>query len=306
MAKKINSKKRQTENLPQNTPHNPCFTEKIFIGIIHFGEFKIIEPLVDFLAHQEQYHILVLDHNPRCARFPKRFQVFHDPSNPGFAKGMNYLFRIANNQGGQLFIGLNNDCLPEPRAIDNIVKGLLSHNTMAVQGLLVNPDRQILTARHILHDSFHFSRSIDRHKTIAELSKIEELYTDFICAAFFAVNLKKLPNNLFFDDEFFLYHEDIEWSLRLREKQGLLPVISNAIAEHLESASSGGIISCKGIMLRWKSLLLYLRKTKRGLWYSLLSGLFFILRMLLIQAKYRLFLPITIPKRKRLTRGFKR
>jgi GT2 family glycosyltransferase len=284
----------------------PEKTKAVFIGIIHFGDFEIIRPLINFLKDKKQYQVLILDHNPECAVFPEHFHVFHNPSNPGFARGMNLLIQTAFSQGGRFFAGLNNDTLPKPDAIDNLINKLSELNIMAAQGVLINDKGRILVARHRLQKGFHFSRSLDRHKNLEDLGDNEELYTDFICGAFFALDLQKmcdlgkpgdketkpenpLPENLLFDNDFFLYHEDIEWSLRLRKVQPRLPVIKTAVARHRESSASGGGASFKGISLRWQSLLLYLQKTERNFCYSLLSCLFFICRMGFVQIKYRIF-----------------
>ena len=95
---------------------------------------------------------------------------------------------------------------------------------------------------------------------------------------------------MLFDEAYFMYHEDIDWSKGLLSAGHTLGVIPKAKAFHLEggSTNSRGGLSLQGICMRWNSLRLYLSKHGRAPGYNFLSLFWFVSRMSYVYAK-RLF-----------------
>jgi hypothetical protein len=230
--------------------------------------------------------VIVLDHNESPFLNEEPVKLFHDESNPGFARGMNWLIRRALKENLDCFIGLTNDLVLREGSITNLFSGLQETDATVVQGTLISESDRILTARHRLNRFFHWSHNLDRHRDLREIQDRKHWDTDFVCGAFFAVNLVKFRNRpVFFDEDFYLYHEDIEWSLRLKQNGHKISVLSHALASHGESQATGGGLTKEGMRLRWPSLKTYLRKTRRSFLYRFMSVAAFWMRMLLVWRK---------------------
>ena len=84
---------------------------------------------------------------------------------------------------------------------------------------------------------------------------------DLFAEPAFSVNMKLFRTKpIYFDQDFFMYYEDQEWSIRLRESGHLFAVNSRVAVIHGESLSSGGGIQWPGVLMRWHGLNVFLDK----------------------------------------------
>ena len=254
------------------------------IGIIHYGDDVLIYNLLSSLSLDKNDALLILNHNLKnTLQFSdSSIRIVHNSRNPGFSVGMNFLISQAIELGFQSFVGINNDMLLKTDSLKNLVSRI-SGKTI-VQGVLIDEFGLGLLARNRINRFCFWVHSIDRHKKYQEVMEDD---TDFICAGYFGLDLdefKKLP--LFFDEDFFMYHEDIEWSERLEKAGYFFKVATDALAIHYESSATGGKITWLGIQYRWISLLQFLKKTKKPVLYKFLSISLFVCRMILVWARY--------------------
>lgn len=256
-------------------------SENLCIGVIHFGHSSLITNLIDSIPEKYWDSIVILDHNLISVSLDPRIKIFHDPQNPGFSVGMNHLINYAILNRAEYFVGLNNDLELSFNSIEILIENLFSSGLSLIQGTLISPMNRILCSRQRLNKFFHWVHNLDRHKPIKVDQRAWSGDTDFVCGAFFAVDLVKFSEQpIFFDEDFFLYHEDIEWSLRLREAGHRFGVCNRSLAIHKESAATGRGITLTGIRYRWGSLKIYLRKTNRNPLYKIFSVIMFWFRML--------------------------
>jgi GT2 family glycosyltransferase len=263
--------------------------EKAFIGILHFGSRQTVEALLRSIPSALYPQIVILDHNPSCNSPLGTWTIIHDSSNPGYACGMNRLIRKALELRTSYFLGLTNDLVLHPRAIKTLIDILKNSELTGVQGILVDKESRVLTGSQRLNPYFHWVHNGFRHQLATGLQKKAIWNTDFICGAFFGLDLQRFRcGPVFFDEDFFLYHEDIEWSLRLKAMGHLFGVSSASWAIHSESLATGGKITGRGILMRWASLRFFFIKTGQTLSYVLVSSLVFWIRMLWFWKKYGL------------------
>ncbi|PCJ15844.1 MAG: hypothetical protein COB02_17645 [Candidatus Cloacimonadota bacterium] len=255
-----------------------------FFGIIHYGEDTLIYNLISSIELEDEDYIFILNHNLlNTLSFESSFiKTIHKASNLGFAIGMNFLINKAIELKFKNFIAINNDMVLKKRAAQNI-KIRLEAKTI-LQGTLINEKGFVLSARNLLAKNFYWVKSIDRHKKVKEISSED---TDFICGGFFAIDLIGFKNRpILFDEDFFMYHEDIEWSKRLKEEGYQFKVIRNALAIHYESSATGGKITRVGMLYRWNSLLILLKKLDKSFFYNFISIILFVARMLFAWIRY--------------------
>lgn len=161
--------------------------------------------------------------------------------------GYNAGFGRANNVGMRAAIGktillLNSDTYLIDESVQTCFKQLVSDTNVAAAGAYqLFPD---LTPRPFYH-TFTFQRSFWIVPTSLQfiLEKLipQNKYTDiqqvdYIAAAFLMVKKEVVESVGGFDEEFFLYGEDVEWSCRLAQK-GKLLVYKNCQIVHEEWGS---------------------------------------------------------------------
>ncbi|MCO4784192.1 MAG: glycosyltransferase family 2 protein [Candidatus Cloacimonetes bacterium] len=257
---------------------------KSFIGIIHFGSDELIYKLVASLNHDKEDLVCVLNHNQKntLKNLDDNIDIVHDPRNLGFSIGMNHLLKHSLNLGYDRFIGINNDMVLVDDSLEKMKSSIHSNNV--VQGTLVNEEGLVLSCRNKINPTFFWVKSIDRHKHVSFINNDK---TDFVCGGYFGIDLRYFKENpVYFDEDFFMYHEDVEWSKRLVCNGYYLQVSTDAQAIHYESSSTGGKISLLGIQYRWSSLLVLLKKTQESPLYNILSIISFIMRMAFVWTKY--------------------
>ena len=261
--------------------------ERVMIGILHFGASHALEALLASIPLLYHSRVVILDHNLTRNTAVGPWAQVHDPSNPGYSIGMNRLIRRALDEQVSFFIGLTNDLILKHGALESFLEILKTSKLTGVQGVLMDGESKILTAAQRLNPYFHWVHNGFRHRFLDTVEPDKIWSTDFICGAFFGLELTRFSKApVFFDEDFFLYHEDIEWSKRLKFQGHSLGVLPAAQAIHAESLGTGGKISREGILARWCSLKIYLKKTRQTLPFSLISTLAFWLRMLWFWRKY--------------------
>ncbi|MBW7875822.1 MAG: glycosyltransferase family 2 protein [Candidatus Cloacimonetes bacterium] len=258
-------------------------SEKILIGVVHFGPDALLWQLIESLSPEYKPRLRIVCHNPVPPEFYQE-QIIHFGKNEGFARGMNRLIARAREEGVEVFIGLNNDARPEPESIEILASAILRGSVFMAQGLLIWKNERIAQGRNRMARNFFFTWSPDRNRYIFEMDNAPELVpTDFVCGAFFAL---KIPGNLpgvhDFEPQFFCYMEDIELSERLKKLGHQIALVPKAKAIHLESQSTGGLMSREGAMLRIHGLLTYLNTTNKNLGYRFISWVIFIPRILIL------------------------
>jgi GT2 family glycosyltransferase len=232
--------------------------DKTFVGIIHYGNDEVLTPLIrSFPENLPKNNVQIVNNNLNNTINIKNIQIQHFPENPGYAKGVNFLINNAKRQSYDFVIILNNDLVLCENALEILINQ--SEDRIAVQGATIGENGEYLTCQHLKYPYLFQYKSPQRHTT---LSFSDILVTEFICGAFFCINLNRMNPLILFDEDFFMYYEDIEWSLRLKEafKEELV-VAPDAKAYHKESASTGGGITLKGMRLRLNSLKLFLKKS---------------------------------------------
>jgi len=272
-----------------NLIKEPC-KRRTFVGVLHYGNYAQLKTLLTSIEGQigcSDLVICVLDHNER-EDFESHWEnTVHNPKNPGYASGMNFLIQQAISGKYDFFLGMNSDLKLNNYCISELVNALDTTQNTVLQSILTGPDDKVKQASNVLLPHFHCSFSPERHRAL-ELMDSGVHPTDFVCGALFGVDLARFKRSpVLFDEDFFLYHEDIDWSLRLKSMGHQIGVCSTSVARHLEGGSSNalGQLTLKSVLVRWNSLRLFLSKQSLGRSHFAMSVLWFWSRMLLVYGK---------------------
>lgn len=152
--------------------------------------------------------ILVYDNSPKLSKYDKKAKVFGTGINTGFAYGCNYLAKIAAKSCKNL-IFINNDAVLEPKFIKNLAKIKQDFDkNIALCPLIIDEKRLIWFS------GATFNRQICRPET-SKKNINRRVKSEFLTGCCIIVSAKNWIKSGGFDENYFLYYEDVDWSIRV-------------------------------------------------------------------------------------------
>lgn len=193
--------------------------------------------------------------------YVKEFKVYFHNQNAGFAAGNNYWLKlIPENEYAWI---LNNDTLVNETLFNKIAENLPE-------------DKQVVyfdchDFENNFHDSgLHYISLITGRYHVQAKSKNDFGY---ICGASFVI--KKTTEMPYWNEEYFLYFEDVDYSVALKEKGYTFIHLDDCYFNHKISASSNKIKKSNYYKLR--SQIIFMKKYGKNLALFRLSKLFILL-----------------------------
>jgi GT2 family glycosyltransferase len=182
--------------------------------------------------------------------------------NCGFAGGCNVGIRRALADAADAVLLLNNDAVVDPGALAHLVRALREDERIAAAGVKTLTDEtppRIHAAYSVL--TFHaplvrvegwMEPCIDRFE--------EERDVDSVSGGAMLIRRGALEEIGDFDEEFFAYHEDVDWCMRARRAGWRIRYVPAARVFHRMHASTGGGYGSPMIYLVARSSVLFVRK----------------------------------------------
>ena len=225
------------------------------IVLNYFGEKVIGETLSSLLEldyPQDKYEIIVVDNNSkdRSRRIVKDFRkknriikYFFMDKNLGFSRGNNVGIKHAR---GQYVVLLNNDCIVDRHWLLELVKTALKDDKIfAVNSKIYLRSSKKIQNAGIMVFQDGYGRDIgakvkyqsqDYENDYGQYDKEQEIYAACGAASLFK---KKVFEKLgYFDQDFFMYYEDVEISERARFHGYKILYCPRAITYHYHAFSS--------------------------------------------------------------------
>ena len=153
-------------------------------------------------------------------KFPN-FKLLRQSENFGFAEGNNVGLRAATAAGAEAILLLNQDAELQAGTLDLLARYLEQHpKVAAVQPAIFLPDGRVNTLGncwHYLGFGYSGGHGLDIKEASVRLPWLNgRQEVPYVSGAAVLVRAAALQQVGFFDPELFLYHEDLELSLRLR------------------------------------------------------------------------------------------
>jgi GT2 family glycosyltransferase len=213
----------------------------VFVIVLNFnGD----ETLVDCLSsiYQSDYlnfEVVLVDNNSEDGSFEKARRLFSrahfikNTSNAGFSKGNNIGIRYALEKFADYILVLNNDTLVEKTALSILIKEMEKNPKIGISSPL------IFSAND---DVWFAGGSIDwfRMKTYHQnyLKCPTPYATQYISGCAMLIKKEVFKKIGLFDERFFLYYEDADFSVRAKKAGFELFIIPSAHIWHLEQSNS--------------------------------------------------------------------
>lgn len=144
-------------------------------------------------------------------------------SNLGFGAGINrVLERLVplSNDFENVWL-LNNDAVVETDTLSRLKQALATDKLNAVAGSLIlnYPDNGLIQCSGVMHYRFFgVSKLINKNQPVQILKGIKQIEFDYLNGASLLFKLQALKEVNFFDEQFFLYSEEFDLQLRLKDK----------------------------------------------------------------------------------------
>ncbi len=193
------------------------------------------------------FRLLVVDNGStdgsaeRLARAAPDAEHLRLPKNRGFAGGFNAGAHRALENGAQFVLLLNNDTLADPGLLEPLVEAAAPSDVAAVSPLIFYAEapERIWSAgagrsRWTLELTGNHGRGEVFETTLPPVER------EFLSGCALLVKRKIIEAHGLFDEGFFLYYEDSDFSFRLRQAGYRLLLVPRAKLRHKVSRSSQG------------------------------------------------------------------
>ena len=237
---------------------NESSQPKIFIIILNFNGHDVLAQCLSsvYQSNYLNFEVVVVDNNSsdtsleQAKKSFSRANFIKNSENFGFSKGNNVGIRWALEKFADYVLILNNDTVLEKTTLSELVQAMQKNESAGISSPV------ILSAKN--NSVWFAGGNINWHKMrtshVYEIKSDTPYTSEYIsgCAMFVKKDVFKKIG--IFDERFFLYYEDADFSMRAKKAGFDLLIIPSTRIRHLEQSNS---------------------KNKMKLYWLVLSGLMF-------------------------------
>lgn len=175
------------------------------------------------------------------AAHPERVIFISNSVNSGYSGGNNTGFKYALKNGYKYIGTLNPDAVAEPNWAEQLVGQLKDHPEVGIStGILARSDRQTLDSTGDFYTTWGIPSPRGRNQPIATAAKQSE-YVFGSTGGGFIARREVLEDIGLFDEKFFMYFEDVDFSFRAQLAGYKIRYTPKATAYHKISASTNKV-----------------------------------------------------------------
>ncbi|MBI5161882.1 MAG: glycosyltransferase family 2 protein [Micrococcales bacterium] len=210
--------------------------------VVNFGSAALVESNVrGSIGSLEGIRVIVVDNfssageQQRVLDLGKRrgWSIVLSERNEGFGRGVNLGVARAREEGASAFVLLNPDARLEPEGLRSLVADVSEHPMDLVAPVVVRPDGSVFGDLQDLYLSDGRSRSARGRPPGTNEADLMQ----WVSGACLAVSATLWDLVGGFDDEYFLYWEDVDLSVRVQRAGGAVRTRSDIVAVHDEGAT---------------------------------------------------------------------
>lgn len=273
---------------------------KVFIVVLNYNGGNELRQCLDsvYKLNYSNFEVIVVDNNSSDNSFEKarkRFDRFHfikNSRNLGFSAGNNVAIKWALEKGAEYVFLLNNDAIVEKSTLTNLIEFAEKEKQVGIVSPIIynKSESKIWFSGGKINwwkmRTEHWQKAKPkRNKSKKTNDKNDYLQkTEYITGCAMLIKRKVFAEIGLLDEDFFLYYEDADFSLRAKRNGFNLGVVENAKVFHSEKSLenpqkvywlvlSGILFFRKNALWYWRPYLgayLFLRKLKNK--YNLLKN----------------------------------
>ena len=247
--------------------------------VVHYGDPRVTRACLEDLARMDypRLSVLVVDNDPERplertgSSFPSDWEILVPGRNLGYCRAVNLGFRRAQEKGAEYVLLLNNDLRFGPDLLRLLLEALEADGAAGSAGpLILDPEGRVWSAGGV----FRFGPSLTGLRGFGRAAvqrfRTPE-YVDYFPGACVLHRAEALRAAGFLDEEYWMYVEDLDLAVRMREKGYKALFVPWARAVHDPSRSTGGGVSpARKYYTALNSLRFLRRRGTPALWFSFL------------------------------------
>ena len=210
---------------------------------------KCIESVLN--SSFKNFKIILIDNEHQKGVFDElkkneKIHIIKNENNEGFAKANNQGIKYSINNGFDYVLLLNNDTVIKNDLIDLLIKQSIQLNQKIIQPLILNYDKtKVWNAGGKINNFFGTFETIKKGVSFKNF-KGNKNFTEWFTGCCILIKSEIFDEVGFFDERFFAYYEDIDFSIRLKEHRYSIAMMNDSYLQHFESASSKSINQKEG------------------------------------------------------------
>jgi len=251
---------------------------KAYIIILNWNKWELTAECINSLSNLTgvKYKLVVVDNGSSDNSishlkelYPQLFMIKNE-KNLGFGGGNNPGIEYALNHGAEYIWLLNNDTEVEKNTLSAMLEEAEKDSKIGAVGSMIYDINDKTTLQVCGGGHIHYFRCYAETNFI--LSNVDKL--DYISGASILLRSKALQEIGLFDDNFFMYWEDVDLGVRLKKRGYRFSISSNAKVYHHESASCGGPNVTRDYY-EFISALYFAQKYIKTYWLTFFAGFIF-------------------------------
>lgn len=212
---------------------------RVAIIIVNWKKYNMTANCIESVikCNYPNYEIILVDNESDASKVSifksrKNVKTILNSKNEGFSKANNQAIEYALKNNFDYILLLNNDTVIKSNLIDILIKTLQAKKVYAVQPLILNHKRKKIWSGGGKIN--YFFGTFSSSKKLCNSFKLIEWFTGCCCL---------FDSKLFidigkFDERFFAYYEDVDFSLRMKKNGYKIGFTPQTELIHMESASS--------------------------------------------------------------------
>jgi GT2 family glycosyltransferase len=261
---------------------------KIFVIILNFNGIKTLADCLSsvFQSDYPNFEVIVVDNDSKDESFEQartqfsRAHFIKNSSNVGFSKGNNVGIRYALEKFADYVFILNNDAIIKKATLSTLEKCMQENPSSGiVSPIIFNNENNVWFAG----GKINWNKMKTSH--IVKPLPNESYPSEYLSGCAMLIKKEVFKKVGLFDERFFLYYEDADFSLRAKNAGFELLVTSSADIIHLEQSENNKVSKSYWLVLSgliffkthasfsqkiWLSIFLSLRKIKN--FYNILHS----------------------------------
>lgn len=219
---------------------------KIFIVIINWNGLKDTIECLNSLQKTSYKNktIIVVDNgslNNEADKIKKEFKdtlTIKLDKNTGFTGGCNTGMKYAIQNGADYVMLLNNDTCVSKNFLEPLLEGLQKDKSIGMVSpkILYHKSNKIWCMGGKISTSTGISIMIGKNDLSSKYSN--NIIPDFLTGCAILISKQNLEKIGYFDNQYFAYYEDVDWSYRCKKLGYKIKVITKSIIWHKKSSSA--------------------------------------------------------------------
>ena len=225
----------------------------VAIIIINWRKYNLTKNCIQsvFNSSYENFKIILVDNEYQKNGFSDlekndKICIIKNKTNQGFARANNQGINYSLKNGFDYVLLLNNDTLIKNDLLDLLIEQSNTLNQKIIQPLILNYDgSKIWNAGGTINNCFGTFRTIKKGRSFKNFKSNRNL-TEWFTGCCVLIKSDVFKDIGYFDERFFAYYEDIDFSIRLKNKGYKVALMTDSYIQHYESASSKSINESEG------------------------------------------------------------